>query len=379
MAPFRIRAGGGRGHDIDAGREIADRLIDRERGGDLGVERLLDGELALPDADAAVLGEAFDVVAVEAALEVVAQHGVDQVAVADPVDFDRHRPGVDGDDRNAALAGAGQHIGLGGEAHERLAVAHIDAELGRFRQRLVDGRRQAGAQRDGIALAVLEPFDAKLLVLDRERRLVDAGDRHERREVGALARQAFRELEAGARRSGVGIDRIVEQAEAVVAAHAFIERAHLGDLAEFEREAKRVERRPPALEIALAAAEDDEAVGLLAAVPGQRVGLVGGGAGALEQQIALALVGRTDLLDGAGQPQPARALGRRRRDDLAEQHHAVAEIVLLEGGVGFAAKLRQRLGVGASLALDLRFELDGGFGERRDGRRLYRRHWKRQR
>ena len=84
-------AGRLRHHHVDAGRERADRLADRERGGDVGVERLLDLHLALPHLRAALLGEAFEVAAVEAALEVAADHRVDQVAVADAVDFDRDR------------------------------------------------------------------------------------------------------------------------------------------------------------------------------------------------------------------------------------------------------------------------------------------------
>ena len=54
------------------------------------------------------------------------------------------------------------------------------------------------AKRDGVALAMLQPLDAKLLVVDRDRRLVLAGDGDEGREVGAL-RQVLRELEAGSR------------------------------------------------------------------------------------------------------------------------------------------------------------------------------------
>ena len=46
----------------------------------------LDRQLALPDLRAALVGEAVSVVAVEVALEIAAEHGVDQVAVADPVD-----------------------------------------------------------------------------------------------------------------------------------------------------------------------------------------------------------------------------------------------------------------------------------------------------
>ena len=50
-------------------------------------------------------------------------------------------------------------------------------------------------------------------------------------------------------------------------------------------------------------------------------------------------------------------------DDLAEQHHAVADVVLLERGVGLAAQLRQRLGDLPGVVLDLGFELDRGFVE----------------
>ena len=82
------RALGRRRHHIDAGRHVADRLIDRKRGGDLGVERLLDRKLAVPHLDAAALGQPLDLVAVEVALEVAAEHGLDQVAVADAVDVD---------------------------------------------------------------------------------------------------------------------------------------------------------------------------------------------------------------------------------------------------------------------------------------------------
>src|SRR5439155_11312209 len=119
--------------------------------------------------------------------------------------------GGGGGDGEAAVAAARQHVGLGGKARGRLAIAHIDGEVGRLRQRLAHGRRQAGAQRHAVALAVLQPLDAKLLVLGGERGLVDAGDRDEGREVGALARQRFGELEGGARRRRVGIDGVVEQ------------------------------------------------------------------------------------------------------------------------------------------------------------------------
>ena len=58
-----------------------------------------------------------------------------------------------------------------------------------------------------------------------------------------------------------------------------------------------------------------------------------------------------------------RALVRRDGDDLAEQHHAGADVVRLERRVGLAPQFSERLGDAAGVLLDLRLELDGGFGE----------------
>ena len=92
---------------------------------------------------------------------------------------------------------------------------------------------------------MLETLDAELSILRGERRLVLAGDRDERREIGALARQILGELEADARRGRVRIDAVVEQPEAVILAHALVLLPDLGDLAQFERNAQRIERRTP--------------------------------------------------------------------------------------------------------------------------------------
>ena len=70
-----------------------------------------------------------------------------------------------------------------------------------------------------------------------------------------------------------------------------------------------------------------------------------------------------DLLDGAGEPQPGRAVVGRLGDDLAEQHHAVADVVFLERRVGVAPQLRERLAAAAGVVLDLGFELDRGLVE----------------
>ena len=101
---------------------------------------------------------------------------------------------------------------------------------------------------------MLQSLDAELFVFHRQCRLVGAGQHDERREIGAR-RQSFGELEAGARRGGIGIDRVIEHAEAVLLAQPFVLRAHVGDLAQFERDPQRIERRPPQLPLAQHGAE----------------------------------------------------------------------------------------------------------------------------
>jgi hypothetical protein len=124
-----------------------------------------------------------------------------------------------------------------------------------------------------------------------------------------------------------------------------------------------IERRPPQLTLAHDVAEKAETVGLFIAVGGALIGDVGRGRGALEQGRALLVVDRADLHDGAGKPQPGGGVVGLRRDDLAEQRHAGAEIVLGKGCIGVFADLRHRLGGGAGVRLDLTFELNRAVGE----------------
>src|SRR4029078_10244243 len=144
------------------------------------------------------------------------------------------------------------------------------------------------AQGDAVTLAVLETFDTELTLLRGERGLVLTGNGDERREIGALARQVLGELEAGTRRGHVGVDAVVEQAEAVILAHALILLAHLGHLAQIERNAQRVERRPPDRAITKAAPHHDEAFCLLARIARALIGDIGGGGGAVQEAWPLA-------------------------------------------------------------------------------------------
>ena len=102
---------------------------------------------------------------------------------------------------------------------------------------------------------MLQPFHAELLVRDGERRAVHAGDGDEGRKIRALAGQFLGELETGARRGGLRIHRIIQQAKAMLAAQALILRARFGDFAQFERKPQSIERGPPQLALGEALAE----------------------------------------------------------------------------------------------------------------------------
>ncbi len=144
----------------------------------------------------------------------------------------------------------------------------------------------------------------------------------------------------------------------MIGAQPLVLTAQVGGLAQFERKAHGIERRPPLLAVGQRAAEHRQTVGFEIAVAGALIGDIGRGRGAIEQQRAFVVVARADLQHGARQPQPARCVGRRHGNELAEHRHAGAEIVLLEGGVGVAPQRRGRLGHRPGVALDLRFELD---------------------
>src|SRR5262249_4529613 len=162
-----------------------------------------------------------------------------------------------------------------------------DIELRALRERLADGRGDAGAQRDGVALAVLETLDADLPLVDRERRPVLTADCDKWRKIGAPPREILGELETGAWRRRVSVDRIVEEAEAMVPTHALVLQAHVGDLAEVEGKAHGVECRTPELTVGGAAPDHEQRLSLLGGRPRAQIADIGGSRRALEQRRAL--------------------------------------------------------------------------------------------
>ncbi len=219
-----------------------------------------------------------------------------------------------------------------------------------------------GADAEGVALAVLQALDAELLVLGGNGGLVGAALRDERREIGALG-EFFRELEADAGRGGIGIDGVIEQAEAMIGAQLLVLAADIGGFAQVEGQPQRVERGAPQLALAERVAERRQRLGLLARGGRALVGDVGGRRGALQKQRPLAVIGRAHLQDGAGEAQPVRGILGGERRDLAHDLQTAAQVGAPQRRFGIRPQRRQRLADGARLALDLGFQPDGGISE----------------
>ena len=209
---------------------------------------------------------------------------------------------------------------------------------------------------------MLEPVDAELLAFARQRRLVGAGERKERREIDPLG-EVLGELEAGPRRGAVGIDGVVQQPEAVFGAHLLVLAADLGDLAQVERQPQAIQRRTPQLAVGHRPADHRQRIGFLGLIAGALVGDVGRRRGALEQEGLFAGTGGADLEDGLGEPQPVGAVFGAGGRNLPENLQAYPEVGAPEGGIGVGAQHRGGFGDRPRLALDLGLQLHGRIGE----------------
>jgi len=139
--------------------------------------------------------------------------------------------------------------------------------------------------------------------------------------------------------------------------------AHVSDLVRFKGEPQRIERRAPQFTLRKERAEQRETGGFLIAVAGTLIGDIGRIRGALQERRALLVIGRTDLLDGAGEPQPGRRVVRRRCYNLAKERHAAAEIVLGKSSIGVLPDLHDRLSWRSSVGLDLGLERNRAVGK----------------
>ena len=293
-----------RGHDVDAGLAVGQRLVDREAGGDFLVELVGDDEFALPYGLAHLVADRAHVVAVDLAQELVAGDELRQRAVADAEELDVGDVHVDGDDRDAAPRRRGQHEGIAGEAGRWGAVLDVDRQHDRRFQHLADGGRQAGAEGDAVLPAVLEPADADLaaLRLDALRcRLVD-GD--EGGIVDADLDEVLGELGADARRDGVGLDRVLDDAETLARLEILVFGANQGGID--QREACLIGLQRRAEEIAAVEADGECCKDAGADRRGARdeIGIVAGRGDLGLQRAGFLVVDAAHGLDGAGKVEP---------------------------------------------------------------------------
>ncbi len=155
-------------------------------------------------------------------------------------------------------------------------------------------------------------------------------------------------------------DRVIEQTEAALVAQLLVLAADVGDLAQVERHAQRIQRRAPQLAVVHGAAEHRQRFRLLAAVAGALVGDVGGGRSALEQEGLLAVVGGADLEDRPGQAQPVAAVARCDGRDLTYQLQSGSEVIAPESGIDVGPELLGGLCDRPGFGLDLGLQADCG-------------------
>lgn len=271
------RARGAGQHHVEAGLQLAHGLQHREGGDGLLIDLGLGGvEGALPDALALLGGDRPGGGAAELAQEVLRPQGRQQAAVADAQHLDVELGRVHRDQGHARLPRARQDVVAPGEAHLRGAVADVDLVVGGLEQALADGRRQAGADHDGVAAAMLEPIDADLGALPGHRGRAATRDGDEGGVVG-LGLDRLREGEAGPRGGRVGIDLVIEDAEAVLRPQGLVGLPDRTGLGQGEARRVGVQRRAPGFLLGLCRPQGRQRRRGVGGRAGALVGAVGGG------------------------------------------------------------------------------------------------------
>ena len=321
------------GHHIDAGLAVGQRLVDRKARRHFLVEFVGDREFAFPDRLSHLVGNAGEVVAVELAQELVAGEKLGQRPVADAEELDVGHVHVDGDDRDAAPCGRRQHEAVAGEARRRSAILNVDRQHDRPFEHFADRRRQALPEGDAVVLPVLQALDADLASLSLDalrRRLVD-GD--EGRVVDAGLDQILRELRADARRGGVGLDRMLDDAEALARLQVFIFGADGSGIHQRKACLIGLERRTEQVAPVEPDGDHCQRIGARRGGAQQQVGIVGRRGGVALQLRGFLAVDALHRKHGAGEFQPQPAVIRQDRDRSGEFLHRGARVAGQKRGV----------------------------------------------
>ena len=354
-----------RHHHIDAGLHLRHGFHHGEGGDDFLVEFGLHIDGAGPDLHASFIDEGLGLVAADLRQKIGGAHHARQIAVADADDVHGHARRVDGDERHALLPHARQNIILAGEAHLRGAIPHIDFEVRIPEQIFAHRRRQALAQHDGVALAVLQPLHAELLIFRGDRRRAAAGDRDKWGEIHRAARQRLGERKAGARRRRIAVDRLPQHAKPIFLAQGFIDGAHRRRIVALETRPIGVEGGPPILTLHVDIPEQGQRRGLLSRRGGAQIAAKGGGGRGLELGVTVGLIPiQADGEGGARIGHPERGIIGRGNQSGAQRTQGVARTAAPDQLRALARQIANGARRGSGVVLfQLLFEADDVAGE----------------
>ena len=293
-----------RGDDIGAGLHLRHRIGDRNRRDHGLVELRGDVDLALPHLLAGLVGDLLGRVAGKAAEETAVAHGGGNAAVADAVDHCPRLVGIDRAQRNRGTGAGGQNIGVAGEADPGGAVAHIDREFNRGRQRLAVGGRQTGAYTHHVAAAVLDAVDADLALLRLDGEPVAAFDLDEIGKVRARDGELVGEDDANLRGRAVRLDIVGDDAEAVLGGELVIGGTHAADFGQRQAGTIGADGGLPLLALGQAAAGKRQRHGARLLGVGPQITVDRRGAGIAGRLLAIGIAVRRARQAGTGEVEP---------------------------------------------------------------------------
>ena len=173
--------------DVDAGLDMLDQLIDRDRRRDLNVADIFDVERALEELGRAI-GDIVETVVGDRLTEPVVDEMVDHGAIGETVERDMRLGDIDALDRQADALGEWQQGLTLVEEDVALAIGDLHRYVYVLGQGGAVGAGQAGLHPHIVVLAVLQAADTEILAAHLQR-VIDLGrDRDIRLEPLRLAR-----------------------------------------------------------------------------------------------------------------------------------------------------------------------------------------------
>ena len=214
-------------------------------------------------------------------------------------------------------------------------------------ERLAVGCRQAAADADVIARAVLDAVDADLAVLRFDREPVAAFDHDIVDQPRLRHRQVFREDDADARIGRIGVDLVRDDAEAVLGDDLLVQGADVGILLDGEARPVGVPGGLPDLAEAESVADQGEGFGAVVVVLRAQEPVDGAGGDVDVGRLPLRPAVRTAGEIGDGEVEPEAGIVGGDGERLAEEARRVVEVARAVGGTTGLAQ--RRIGIAAGI------------------------------